>query len=316
MASFESIQATVGKRLWVASSGGHLVQALEIARMIGDPADSIWLSNDVPQARSLLEGRRAYFHPYVAPRDVRGALSAARLALRIRRRHGVTQVVSTGAAIAGFAVPALALRGVDAIFVDSLTRVTSRSLTAKMVGAVPTVKRLTQSPELASRGWRFDGDVLGSEEEREADARVPEDKGLRIFVTLGTIRPYQFGRAVDAVLRLARGDDEIVWQLGCTDRDGLPGRVAREMPASEVARLIDWADVVVCHAGVGTILDVTRGGKKPVVVARDPEFGEHVDSHQLDLTRSLVRRSRVVQLDLGEPDRSVLLAAVGAAHGF
>ncbi len=57
---------------------------------------------------------------------------------------------------------------------------------------------------------------------------------LNILVTLGTIAPYRFDRAVDAVLSLIREGDEVTWQLGRhasarrSARPGLrPGRTPR-----------------------------------------------------------------------------------------
>jgi len=40
------------------------------------------------------------------------------------------------------------------------------------------------------------------------------------------------------------------------------------------------ADVIVCHGGPATITEARRHGKLPICVPRDPERGEHVDSHQ------------------------------------
>lgn len=39
--------------------------------------------------------------------------------------------------------------------------------------------------------------------------------------------------------------------------------------------------VVVAHAGPGTMMDARSGRHRPVVLPRDPDFGEHVDGHQL-----------------------------------
>ena len=41
------------------------------------------------------------------------------------------------------------------------------------------------------------------------------------------------------------------------------------------------------HAGVGSIMVSLANGKRPVVMARLTELGEHVDDHQLELARRL-----------------------------
>jgi len=51
--------------------------------------------------------------------------------------------------------------------------------------------------------------------------------------------------------------------------------------ADELAELMQAADVVVCHGGPGTISLAIRCGHRPIVMARDPARGEHVDDHQM-----------------------------------
>ena len=47
------------------------------------------------------------------------------------------------------------------------------------------------------------------------------------------------------------------------------------------------ADVVVCHGGPGTMSLAQRCGHRPIVIARDPALGEHVDDHQQRYTAKL-----------------------------
>jgi UDP-N-acetylglucosamine transferase subunit ALG13 len=66
---------------------------------------------------------------------------------------------------------------------------------------------------------------------------------------------------------------------------------------------IDWADVVVCHAGVGITLNCLEAGKSPVIVPR--EGPEHVDEHQTEFADAMSRGGlavvrRVHQLELAD----------------
>lgn len=96
--------------------------------------------------------------------------------------------------------------------------------------------------------------------------------------------------------------------------DGLPGETlsvqhgpvpppsaAAEMRAfmefPEVIQRIEAADVVVCHAGAGSILCALRAGHTPVVVPRLKRFGETVDDHQLELARALAEEGRVIAVE-------------------
>ena len=91
---------------------------------------------------------------------------------------------------------------------------------------------------------------------------------LKILVTLGTIAPYRFDRAVDAVLSLLGPGDEVTWQLGATTRTDLPGRVVTQVSPKEMETMSLEADVVVAHSGVGSILQQFSVGKSSVLAVR------------------------------------------------
>lgn len=60
-------------------------------------------------------------------------------------------------------------------------------------------------------------------------------------------------------------------------------RLAHGVPMTgraELDELMRDASVVVTHGGPATITEVRAHGKLPLVVARDPRLGEHVDHHQ------------------------------------
>ena len=65
------------------------------------------------------------------------------------------------------------------------------------------------------------------------------------------------------------------------------------LPGEDLGRLMESAQVVVTHGGPGTIVQARRAGHLPVVVPRDPEFGEHVDDHQLLFVSRLEEAGRV-----------------------
>jgi UDP-N-acetylglucosamine transferase subunit ALG13 len=117
-----------------------------------------------------------------------------------------------------------------------------------------------------------------------------------IFVTLGT-HGQPFLRLIRALEALPAGD--LVVQHGHSPAPGA-GRAAAFMPFSEILEHIDAAETVITHAGVGSILCASRAGHTPVVVPRLRRFGEHVDDHQVELTRALADRGMVVPA--WEPD--------------
>jgi UDP-N-acetylglucosamine transferase subunit ALG13 len=62
---------------------------------------------------------------------------------------------------------------------------------------------------------------------------------------------------------------------------------AEYLPFDEVVAYIRKARAVVMHAGVGSVMISLANGKRPIVMARRQEFGEHVDDHQLELARRM-----------------------------
>ena len=89
--------------------------------------------------------------------------------------------------------------------------------------------------------------------------------------------------------------------------------------------LLVRADAVVCHGGPGLIMEARAIGHRPVVVARDPALGEHVDDHQQRFLSFVSRRGLVtpattrselvhaVEQAVASDNRYALAATAGAA---
>jgi UDP-N-acetylglucosamine transferase subunit ALG13 len=110
-----------------------------------------------------------------------------------------------------------------------------------------------------------------------------------IFVTVGT-HHQPFERLLDALDGL---DDELVVQYG----PGQPPAALHAEPFMPFDAMLDRfreADTVITHAGVGSIICARREGHVPLVVPRRHDLGEHVDDHQVELTRALAQRGSVV----------------------
>ncbi|MEI3865703.1 glycosyltransferase [Microbacterium sp. CCNWLW134] len=192
--------------------------------------------------------------------------------------------ISTGAAAALPILPRALLKGKKVVYIESVSRFEGPSLTGRIMGSLPGVKLFTQHPEWANSKWIHKFSVLDDFVSVET-GRSPSER-LRIFVSLGTIRPYRFDRLVDRVRQIAPHGD-VCWQLGETVRDDLPGKVNAYLPAAEFEKQARSADVVVTHAGVGTALALLDLGIYPVLVARRSSHREHVDDHQLQIAKRL-----------------------------
>lgn len=306
----DPIASLQGKRvLFIASTGGHLAQLVRLSKRTRVAAGSVWATFDSPQSRSLLADQDVIFLPYVAPRDVVGMLRARRILQRALRDRGIEVVVSTGAAIAISGFLWARRQHVRRIYIESFSRVQGPSLTGKLVARFALAERYTQHPLWNLPGWTPVSGVLEGFERQPRPAAPPTERPLRILVTLGTIRPYQFRSLVEAVLATGEANEHTVWQLGVTEATSLPGRAESLVPADEFSRLAHEADVVVTHSGVGTVLQLLELGVYPVIVPRRAARGEHVDDHQEQIGKYIAERGLGVFAEVGELTAGMLRTA-------
>jgi UDP-N-acetylglucosamine transferase subunit ALG13 len=127
-----------------------------------------------------------------------------------------------------------------------------------------------------------------------------------ILVSVGT-HEQPFDRLVEAAAALP-GDEEMVVQYGTSSVTSGRGEWIDFMSFDELAVLASRARVVVCHAGVGSIVLARRYGHRPIIMPRRPHLGEHVDEHQMELTRRLAKAGIVTVVETAEE----LAAAVAA----
>lgn len=111
-----------------------------------------------------------------------------------------------------------------------------------------------------------------------------------ILATVGT-HGQPFGRFLALLSEL---DDEVVLQYGHNPAPEGFLRASEFMSFDEMVAAMHAAQAVVTHAGVGSILCARDAGHVPVVVPRLRRYGEHVDDHQAELTRTLEERGHVV----------------------
>ena len=114
-----------------------------------------------------------------------------------------------------------------------------------------------------------------------------------IFVTVGT-QEFPFDRLLSGLDGI---DEELVVQGGpSTVRpDGATWFDYLLYP--EVRKLARRARVVVCHAGVGSVMTAVAEGKRPIVVPRLKRYYETVDDHQLPFARRLAEAGLVTLVE-------------------
>ncbi len=121
-----------GQILLVASNGGHLLQLLQLADLWPQQKRH-WVTFQTSDAVSLLAGEQTTWAHHPTNRSVRNLIRNLGLALRIVSRRRVQAIVTTGAGVTvPFAIIAR-LRGVNVVYIESMARITSPSLTGRLV---------------------------------------------------------------------------------------------------------------------------------------------------------------------------------------
>jgi UDP-N-acetylglucosamine--N-acetylmuramyl-(pentapeptide) pyrophosphoryl-undecaprenol N-acetylglucosamine transferase len=281
--------------LLVASTGGHLKQLSQLyPRLEGIEGPFRWATFDTPQSRSLLEGERVDFVPFVGGRDPANVVRNFADARRILGDRSIDTLVSTGSAVALPFFLTARTRRLRCFYIESAARSEGPSMTGKLIGRIPGVDRYCQYPAWAGGRWKYRGSVLdafkpGSEEGEVAVRRV--------VVALGTYLGYGFPLLIERLLELLPADAEVLWQTGDTDTSGFPIEAQREIPERDLTAAMAAADVVVAHAGVGVALAALEVGKCPLLVPRRLARGEHIDDHQIQIAAELGRRGLAVTVE-------------------
>ncbi len=124
---------------------------------------------------------------------------------------------------------------------------------------------------------------------------------LLIFVTLGT-QDKPFPRLLEAIQKQIdngniKKDEKIVVQSGCTKFESADMEIMPYMDIKEFNKNIEDADIVICHAGVGTLLAGLKKNKKIIAAARLKKYGEHVNDHQLQILENFSNAGHLVALE-------------------
>ena len=122
-----------------------------------------------------------------------------------------------------------------------------------------------------------------------------------IFVTVGTQLPFdRLVSAVDTWARRTRQRD-VFAQIGPSKLRPSFIDCCEFLPPTEFARYFAAADLIVAHAGMGSIITAMTNGKPLLVMPRSAKLNEHRNDHQLGTAmRFKALRSITVAMDTDE----------------
>jgi UDP-N-acetylglucosamine--N-acetylmuramyl-(pentapeptide) pyrophosphoryl-undecaprenol N-acetylglucosamine transferase len=296
---------TSGSVHLIGSLGGHL-ELLHAAAPALARLDQTWITSEGARAASLrAEGKRVR----TLPRLDRGTLGVsaiwAGIVLALRERPRL--VVTSGAGLAvPFAVVSRAL-GARIVFLETMARVRTGSLSGRLLARLGATV-LVQWPELRGTYPR----AVVCRPLLLEDLPELRAGGVGTFVTVGS-HDVGFDRMLAAVDQAA-GEGllphPVHVQRGVSTYTPEHGTFVDFVSPEEFASRVAGAAVVVTHGGAGAIGTALRAGRRPLVFARDPARGEHVDAHQRELVDRLSELGLVVPVAQGTVTAQEVAAAL------
>jgi UDP-N-acetylglucosamine transferase subunit ALG13 len=132
-----------------------------------------------------------------------------------------------------------------------------------------------------------------------------------VFVTVGTDH-HPFDRLVRWIDDwLAAGGKErarCLVQSG-TSKPPLHTEFDQYFGYQQMETFLSEAAAVVCHGGPGTVMMARWAGKRPIVVPRRHDLGEHVDDHQVAFARRIAVEGEIALAE----DEAALMACLEEA---
>jgi UDP-N-acetylglucosamine transferase subunit ALG13 len=118
-----------------------------------------------------------------------------------------------------------------------------------------------------------------------------------IFVTVGT--QLAFDRMISAIDEWAgrRRQKNVFAQIGVSDLKPKNIEWVQSLTQPAFKKCMQEADLIVSHAGMGTILTALDLNKPIIIMPRRAILGEHRNDHQLATTRELTQRGLVASAE-------------------
>jgi len=297
--------------LALSSAGGHWIQMLRLQPAF-ESCDITYATTNTDYRSDLKD---ATFRTIInANRNQKFKLLLSALSiLWVILRVWPDVILSTGAAPGFFAIRIGKLFGKKTIWVDSIANAEELSMSGHRVANYADLW-LTQWEHLAKPdGPHYFGNVLGdaSEEQssengdqksdvssqisepRTQNSELRTQKPFRIFVTVGSDVP--FDRMVKIIDQWAAQNPEhvVFAQIGRTSWKPESLEYCQFLNPIEFTQKVTEADLIVAHAGIGSILTALKHQKPVLVMPRRGYLGETRNEHQVATAEKLQEKCKI-----------------------
>jgi len=200
-------------------------------------------------------------------------------------------VISTGSEIA---LPMFFLAKVfrkKRVFIESSCRVKELSGTGKIVYPISDVF-IVQWPYLLSRYKRavYKGNILLKQVKKfeKRNDKSSNNKRKMVFVDVGTAPFDRLIRKMDEIAPALNA--RVMMKIAKTKYNPRNVEYFTFLPRKQLKDFYEKADVIICHGGVGSIINALETRARIIAVPRLTKYFEHFDDHQLEIVRALDKR--------------------------
>ncbi len=109
-----------------------------------------------------------------------------------------------------------------------------------------------------------------------------------ILVLLGT-QNNSFNRLLEEIQKCIDDGtikEEVIVQAGSTKFISNDMKIFGLIEQNKFNELIEQADLIITHGGVGSIVTAVKLGKKVIAVPRLKKYGEHINDHQIQIVET------------------------------
>lgn len=114
----------------------------------------------------------------------------------------------------------------------------------------------------------------------------------KIFVTVGST--YPLDRLVKEIDNVGKNKNyEIFAQIGESNYTPKKTKFEKFLSYEKMQEKIKWSDIIISHAGVGTIIDALNQNKQLLLFPRLKKYDEAVDDHQIEICKAFEKKYNI-----------------------
>jgi len=121
---------------------------------------------------------------------------------------------------------------------------------------------------------------------------------LKVLVTIGSMSEKKFTRLFKIIDELCEESildrNQVIAQVGFDNYESNYYKTFDMISDSEFKQKIIECDLIITHAGTGTIMSALKKNKKVILFPRMEKYDEHYDNHQLEISEIFKNKNLVL----------------------